>query len=151
EPVRTSGGRPSWLPSRMEYQLALETDDYDGRPIRLAAADGYPGGRLDWYRFDRVPHGDQPGQPGGMVHHADLLPAPLRFHGMPADRFWELEERDVYLGGIEAAPEDLARVAVAGYAVVYGNDWMVVPLSIPFGTLTTVTRLTVLDDFGRET
>lgn len=151
EPARSSAGRPSWLPSRMEYQLALETDDHDGRPIRLVAADGYPGGRLDWYRFDRVPALGERGMPGGRVHRAELLPAPLRFRGMPADRFWEFEEGDVYLGGIEAAPEDLARVAVAGYAVVYGNDWMVVPLSIPFGTLSTVTRLTVLDDFGRET
>jgi hypothetical protein len=151
EPERSLVGRPSWMPSRMEYQLALETDDHDGRPIRLVAADGYPGGRLDWYRFDRVPALHERATPGGTVHRAELLPAPLRFRGMPADRFWELEEGDVDLGGIEAAPEDLARVAVAGYAVVYGNNWMVVPLSVAFGTLTTVTRLTVLDDFGRET
>ena len=70
---------------------------------------------------------------------------------MPADRFWEIEEGDVYLGGIEAGPEDLARVAVAGYGVVYGNDWLTVPISIPYGTLTTITELTVLDDFGRVT
>ena len=39
----------------------------------------------------------------------ELLPAPLRFRGMPASRFWEFENADVYFGGIDTAPEDLAR------------------------------------------
>ena len=49
---------------------------------------------------------------------------------MPAARFWEFGEGDVYLGGIEAAPEDLARVAVAAYCIVYGDDWLIVPLRL---------------------
>ena len=79
---------------------------------------------------------------------AEVLPTPLRFRGMPAARFWELEEGDVYWGGIEAAPEDLARVAVAGYGVVYGDDWFLVPIRLPLGTLTQVTAVVVHDDFG---
>lgn len=145
------GRLTAWDPERMEYEFALEATDHDGRPIRLQAADGHPGGRLDWYSFDRAPSKSEPGDKGGLVHRAELLPTPLRFRGMPADRFWELEEGDVYLGGIEAAPEDLARVAVAGYAVVHGNDWLLVPVTVPYGSLTTVTELTVLDDFGRVT
>jgi hypothetical protein len=147
EPGRFS----AWDSQRMEYQFALEATDHDGRPIRLGAADGYAGGRLDWYSFDRTPTDAKRGDSGGTVRRAEVLPAPLRFRGMPADRFWEFEEGDVYLGGIEAAPEDLARVAVAGYAVVHGNDWLLVPLQVPYGTLTTVTELIVLDDFGRRT
>jgi hypothetical protein len=151
EPVRFS----TWDEQRMEYRFALEATGVDGAPIRLDTAEGYAGGRLDWYRFDRVaPEAAskvEGGQRGPATHRAELLPAPLRFHGMPTDRFWELEEGDVYLGGIEAAPEDLARVAVAGYAVVHGNDWFVVPLAIDHGTLTTVTEVTVLDDFGTAT
>ena len=141
----------TWDPQRMEYRFVLDATDHDGEPIRLDTAEGYAGGRLDWYSFDRVASRAEPGAAGGSVRRAEVLPAPLRFHGMPADRFWEFEAGETYLGGIEAAPEDLARVAVAGYAVVHGNDWFVVPLAVPYGTLTTVTLLTVVDDFGRVT
>ncbi|HEY7073903.1 MAG TPA: hypothetical protein VH418_00975 [Solirubrobacteraceae bacterium] len=147
EPQRFS----TWDPQRMEYRFALEATADDGAPIRLDTGEGYAGGRLDWYSFDVTPPTAGKGTPHARTHRAELLPAPLRFRGMPADRFWELEEGDVYLGGIEAAPEDLARVAVAGYAVVYGNDWLLVPLTVPSGTLTRVAGLTVLDDFGRMT
>jgi hypothetical protein len=148
EPVRYS----TWNEQRMEYHFVLETTSDDGQPLRLDTADGYVGGRLDWYHFNRTARTGKPREPrGAVIRRAEVLPAPLRYHGMPADRFWEIEEGGVYLGGIEAGPEDLARVAVAGYGVVYGNDWLTVPISIPYGTLTTITELTVLDDFGRVT
>lgn len=148
EPRRYS----TWNEQRMEYHFVLESTSDDGRPLRLDTAEGYVGGRLDWYHFNRTAATGKPReQRGTLTRHAEVLPAPLRYHGMPADRFWEIEEGDVYLGGIEAGPEDLARVAVAGYGVVYGNDWLIVPISIPYGTLTTITELTVLDDFGRVT
>jgi hypothetical protein len=151
EPVRFS----TWDEQRMEYRFALETTGAGGQPIRLDTGEGYAGGRLDWYRFDRtIPRTmarAEAGKANKQTHRVEVLPTPLRYHGMPADRFWEFEEGDVYLGGIEAGPADLARVAVAGYGVVYGNDWLTVPISIPYGTLTTITKLTVLDDFGRVT
>ena len=111
-------------------------------------ADGYAGGRLEWHHFDRV---DAPptAAPSAVVpRRAELLPVPLRYHGMPAARFWAFEAGDVSFAAIDAGPEDLARVAVAGYATVYGVDWYLVPLQVPAATLTTVTSLRVHDDFG---
>ena len=140
----------AWDPQRLEYRFELTTTGADGEGITLDTADGYAGGRLDWFAFDRAEGavaGDRPGE--AVVRRAEVLPAPLRFRGMPAARFWELEEGDLYLGGIEAAPEDLARVAVAGYGVVYGGDWMTVPIRIPLGTMTEITQVTVVNDFGR--
>jgi len=57
----------------------------------------------------------------------------------------------VSFAAIDVAPEDLARVAVAGYATVYNDDWYVVPLRVPAATLTTIVSLRVIDDFGRTT
>ena len=115
-------------------------------------ADGYAGGRLEWHHFDRADTAAPTAPPSTVVtRRAEVLPVPLRFHGMPAPRFWAFEEGDVSFGAIDAGPEDLARVAVAGYATVYGVDWYLVPLRVPAATLTTVTSLRVLDDFGALT
>ena len=139
----------TWDEERMEYAFSLEGSTHDGESVRLDTGDGYAGGRLDWYSFNRVAS-DAEGEKAtrSTVRRAEVLPAPLRFRGMPASRFWEFEEGDVYLGGIEAAPEDLARVAVAAYGIVYGDDWMVVPIRLKHGTLTQITRVRVYDDFG---
>jgi hypothetical protein len=136
------GERRAWEPSRMEYRFGVAA----GR-VELDA-DGYGGGRLEWYHFDWK---GGAGIAATEEHEAELLPAPLRFRGMPASRFWEFENGAVYFGGIDAAPEDLARVAVAGYATLYGDDWYVIPIGLTAGTLAQIDKLVVVDDFGRST
>ena len=144
------GGQRAWAPSRMEYRFTVGATTAAG-PLELAA-DGYHGGRLEWYHFDwKSGGGFGLDEPGASDHTAELLPAPLRYRGMPASRFWEFENRDVYFGGVDAAPEDLARLAVAGYATLYGDDWYMIPIRLEAGTLAQVEELLVVDDFGRET
>jgi hypothetical protein len=140
----------TWDASRMEYGFELRATAATG-DVRLVA-DGYVGGRVEWHTFDRVDVATPTAPPSTAVtRRAEVLPVRLRFRGMPASRFWAFELGDVSFGAIDAGPEDLARVAVAGYATVYGDDWYVVPLRVPTATLTAVTRLRVLDDFGAAT
>ena len=47
-----------------------------------------------------------------------------------------------------AAKSDLARLAVLEYALVFGNDWFVLPLTLPTNALYRVATFTVLDNFG---
>jgi hypothetical protein len=79
-----------------------------------------------------------------------LLASPLRYPGMPADRLWEMEDAQVNLGLIEAEPWDLARLLVAEFALTYGNDWLVVPVDVPFGSLTTVESVIYTTTFGER-
>jgi hypothetical protein len=140
----------AWDRSRMEYSFELRASREEG-DMRLVA-DGYVGGRLEWHHFDRVDTDEPTAAASDVVsRRAEVLPVPLRFRGMPAPRFWAFEQGDVSFGAIDVGPEDLARVAVAAYATVYGDDWYVVPLRVPAATLTTITSLRVLDDFGRVT
>jgi hypothetical protein len=81
----------------------------------------------------------------------ESLPNPLTFAGMPAARWWEFEDRDVSFGDLAGGPDDLARSVIAAYALVAGDDWFVVPCSLPAGSLAEVTKLRVLDDFGTWT
>lgn len=137
----------AWTPERMEYGFELRATEANGSVLSMTTADGYVGGRLDWFSFDREPSKESEKGAEPLLRQIEVLPAPLQFRGMPASRFWELEGGDVYLGGIEAGPEDLARVAVAGYGVVYGDDWYLIPIRIPMGTVTEITNVKVIDDF----
>jgi hypothetical protein len=146
EPAATT----AWNPTRMEYRFDLRASEEQG-DIRLVA-DGYAGGRLDWHHFDRADTANATAPPSKVTaRSAEVLPVHLRFHGMPALRFWTFEHGDVSFGAIDVGPEDLARVAVAGYATMYGDDWYVVPVQVRAATLTTITSLRVLDDFGGRT
>ena len=48
-------------------------------------------------------------------------------------------------------PTDLAQLLMIEYASSYGNDWFVVPLTLPVGSLTAVNSLVVTDSFGVRT
>lgn len=141
----------TWNPARMEYEFRVGAPIRDAkRGVTLAARD-HGGGRLDWYSFDIV--GTHPRNEAGQVHRyeSEVLPVPLQYAGMPATRFWEFEDAEVYFGGIDAEPDDIARAALAAYAAVYGDDWYLVPLAVPTGHGVQVTAVEVLDDFGDVT
>ena len=46
---------------------------------------------------------------------------------MPNPRWWQFEDGNVDLGNISADATDLAKVLVAEFALLYGNNWFVVP------------------------
>ena len=80
-----------------------------------------------------------------------VLPAPVTFPGMPAPRFWAFEDARIDLGAVGAGADNVARMLLVGFAVDYGNDWFVVPVELPVGSLTRITSLEVSDTFGVTT
>ncbi|MFB7512396.1 hypothetical protein [Streptomyces sp. NPDC056144] len=129
-----------WRPERMEYRFTLTA------PGAELTAPEYDGARLDWYSFDLDP---APGEGGAVV--TTSLPAPASFAGAPAPRWWEFEDARVDLGSLTAESRDLARLLLVEYAVVYGNDWYLMPLRAPVGSVVRVDSLVVTDSFGRRT
>lgn len=137
----------AWDPRRLEYSFSLGAE---GDETWLGARE-YPGGDLSWFHFDVEASAGVPAGDAAVARTLTVLPVPLRYAGMPAGRFWELEEGDVFFGGIEAGPTDLPRVALAGFATSYGDDWYLVPLRLAAGTVTRIVTLEVVDDFERVT
>ncbi|MDX6435176.1 MAG: hypothetical protein QOK34_10, partial [Gaiellaceae bacterium] len=79
-----------------------------------------------------------------------MLATPLRYPGMPADRYWQLEEGSVDVSAIEAQPHDLARLCLAEFALVSGDDWLVIPVDGKLGAVNQVTSVQVTTTFGEN-
>ncbi|WP_296446533.1 hypothetical protein [Rhodoferax sp. UBA5149] len=145
------GASPYWNPQRLEYSFALGAQG-DGAPVRLVA-DEYTDGRLDWHTFmlgSSANAAAGPSESFDVVPQRAPLPTTARYPGMPADRYWEFEDGRVNFGMLGAAKSDLARLAVLEYALVFGNDWFTLPLTLPTNALYRVGTFTVRDNFGIE-
>lgn len=132
----------SWSDERMEYAFSFGVDD----AVTLSVPE-HLGGRLDWFSCDLVSDSGLEEGTGETVN-VTLLPTPVRYAGMPASRWFEFEDGDVNFGEVEAGPADLARLLVAEFATVYGNDWYLVPLPVAAGSLAEILKVQVLDSFG---
>jgi len=133
-------------PHRFEHAFELSSG---GTVLR---AEEYLGDGLDWYSVDLDLDLETEAAPAGQLYRfADEgIPSTLRYGGLPADRFWEMEDARVDLGAAELSALDTGRLLLISFATVYGNDWFLVPLEVPAGSLTVLDRLLVRDVFGRD-
>jgi hypothetical protein len=148
----SAGG--AWTSDRQEYVFAARASLLGGKRVMLDASE-YTGGTLDWHSFVAA---DDPGMgdPAIAVDAAVLrpspkLPVPVRYPGMPADRYWEFEESTVSFGRVGGGPTEVMRSLLVEFALIYGNDWFYVPFEVPVGSLCSLTSLKVRDTFGVET
>ncbi|MBM6406012.1 hypothetical protein JQN72_17350 [Phycicoccus sp. CSK15P-2] len=157
--VEPEPGQDAWDPGRQEYRFAVATHDGDEEES-VFVADSYHGGRLDWDALSAAAAGvslgadwrDVPLSTINLTRVSEtMIPTPLTYPGMPAARWWELEDAAVDWGGLEAGTNDLLRLLLVDYALTYAGDWYVVPLDIEPGTFTRITSLVVTDVFGVRT
>ena len=139
---------PAWNVPRLEYSFDLTAPT---APAPVLRAPSYRSGRFDWADVD-LADGAPPdaGSPPGVAVpvSARSIPAPATFAGMPANRFWQLEDALVDFGRAEASAFDLGRLLLVQFTTVYGNDWSVVPLRLPAGSLTVIAGFDVTTVFG---
>lgn len=128
-------GESSWDGSRLAYSFAASANMSEGE-VTLQA-DEYDSGTIDWYSFDHDPDTSldpSPDRNPPTTFVQQGIPQPARYPGMPADRYWEIEDTKVFLGGLDVAPGDLAALALIDYAIQGGTDWFHVPLELPVGS-----------------
>ncbi|MEA2220880.1 MAG: hypothetical protein QOJ35_3506 [Solirubrobacteraceae bacterium] len=134
-----------WIEDRLEYRFRI------GAGPHVFEAPAFEGGRVDWHHFVAAPQGTPALVPAGdepAVRSTTLLATPLRFAGMPADRYWQFEDGQVNLGALEVQTHDVARLLLVEFATVYGSDWLTVPLDVPGGSFTTVRSVEYTTTFG---
>lgn len=150
------GADSAWVPERMEYQFATSAP-LPGGGERVYVADEYYSGRLDWYSLDldagrtaldAVPGSDATGLPPEKPF--TTIPVPVSFSGMANTRWWTFEEKRTNFGDVDASTTDLAKLLFMEFALVYANDWFVVPSTLPVGMLATLRGLAVSNVFGER-
>lgn len=143
------GNDISWMRERMEYAFAVGVPTPNGE-IVLSVPE-YSTGQVDWDTFSvRKPAnlGSTPAEMRRETISKKVIPAPVRYPGMPADRWWEFEDANVHFGAVMPGTEDLAGLVLLQFALIYGNDWFVLPLDLPVGSLCSLTTIAVTDSFG---
>jgi hypothetical protein len=139
---------PSWRKERFEYAFSLYAK---GRTQDVALrADEYTDGRVDWHSFVAEAEGaaQEAPAPAPLLQIRDTLPVPVRYPGMPADRYWEFEDARVNFAGVEASPASLVRMVMTEFGLAYGNDWFLLPIDLPVGSLYDLSAFVVRDTFG---
>ena len=142
----------AWQPTRLEHAFAVQAELPSGRVV--LRADEYRGGHLDWHSFTAADGPDlgSPTTPREADHTVrTVLPSPAAYGGMPASRFWEIEDGSVRFGALTTGRTDLARLLLAEFALTYGNDWFVVPIDLPVGSVCSVDQFEITDTFGEVT
>jgi hypothetical protein len=130
-------------PTRFEHAVALSAG---GVVLR---AGGYLGDGFDWYCVDVDPDTAAAPAAAPYTFKDEALPSVVRYPGLPADRFWEMEDAQIDLGATDVSALDTGRLLLISFATVYGNDWFLAPLEVPIGSLTTLDQMLVRDVFDR--
>lgn len=151
--LQPAGRVPAWVRERLEYRFSVAARTADGEVVLNAPE--YHGAGLDWHDLDidsssgaTLGTAQEGASPAPANTITQVLAAPVAFPGMPTDRFWELEDAAVSLPSVQAAPEELGRLALVEFATAFGNDWYLIPVRISSGTVTDVVSLLVTDTFG---
>ena len=147
----STGGGSTWASDRLEYRFAV-SGKVDGTELVMTAPE-YRGNGVDWSTFDL---GTGTGKslmagatdPDSTTFDKSTIPAPASYRGMPSPRWWEFEDAGVHYGAADTGKEDLARMLFMEFALVYGNDFFVIPVELELGAICQVDRLEVLDTFG---
>ncbi len=146
----------AWQPRELGYQFATSAPLTDGTE-KVYVADDYGAGRLDWYSLDldgtRTALGAVPPPAPADPTATDIrttIPVPVSFAGMPNTRWWTFEDQQTNYGDVDASTTDLAKLMFLEFALVYSNDWFVIPYTLPTGTVASVRGVAVTNVFGER-
>ncbi len=145
-------GAEAFDPTRLEHRFAVAAPETTGETV-LAAAE-YPGGTLDWHAFSYDTSGTSLGASGGPATAATVtrtvVPGEVRFSGMPNPRWWAFEDGRTDFGAITADTTDLVKLLFLEFALVYSDDWFLLPCDLDAGTLARVDGVMFTDVFGQR-
>lgn len=149
----------AWVDKQLEYEFKLAMPDVVGETAVLDAKE-YSDGKLDWYSFDLKKSPDDEVEMD--FDHQDfmrkndeitmvVMPTEATFAGAPVKRFWEMENGKFDFGHVKTEETDLTKMLLAEYVTVYSNNWFVLPVQCPVGSLVELEGIVVLDVFGQQT
>lgn len=141
----------TWDPRRLEYGLRVVAEDPVGQGNVTLQAYPDSNGEYDWFSFDIVGKNTTAVEAAPTPVAKSIIPARVRFPGMPVLRFWAFEENDVALPDILASEtDDLLKLLITDFMTIHANDWFVIPFDQKVGTLAQIDWILVHDSFGKQ-
>ena len=137
-----------WVSERMRYRFQLAAPAANGGSGLVLAAPEYDGGQVDWDDFVVQQGATLPGVATADPILAASVPTPVDYPGMPSPRVWEFEDAGTSLATTAIGPQDLGRMLMIEFTICYANNWHLIPLAVPAGTVCTVDSLVLTDTFG---
>lgn len=144
-----------WKNNQLEYGCGCSIPGFKEKKIELIA-NAHCQGNLDWWSFD-INSEKSEKISNSEIENSNIklqtftvIPSEARFSGMPNARWWEFEDGSVDLGNISSETTDLAKLLVAEYAMVYSNDWFLIPYTIEIGTLSEIEGISIKNVFGEN-
>ena len=135
---------PTWRPDRLSYEFACSAS---AAGVNFVAQE-FRGGSLDWHSFDASRGNAVPDLPAKAL---SFLPSSIQFAGMPSPRYWEIENSKTEFGHLDIHTNDMAKLVLAEFMLIYSNDWCLFPLELEVGSFTRVQGVLVTDVFGDQT
>ncbi len=149
-------GDDAWNSQQLEYQFDASAQ-LPGGNEKVYSAGAFWQDRLDWYCLDvdasQAALPAPPGPPAPDVTGKVLqttLPVPVSFAGMANTRWWTFEDQETNFGDVDASTTDLGKLMFMEFALVYANDWFVIPLTLPSGSIANVRGVAVSNTFGEH-
>jgi hypothetical protein len=142
------------MPGHLEYQFSCSAPK-KGKE-KVMTADEYYHGHLDWYNLDLDTSKDDLGNVDDPVTNVEssiinsFLPTPLSFDGMPNTRWWTFEDSITNFGDIKPDTQDLNKLLLMEFGLIYANDWFLFPLTMDAGSIANVRGMTVTNVFGER-
>lgn len=128
----------SWDTQRLEYRFSIKCGE------TILEAKEYFGDRFDWYYLNLASDVNF----DGVEEFFSLTPSAVSFPGKPHPDWWRYEDGNVDLGDIRSPNLNFLSMLLIEFALIYSNDWFIIPLSQPVGSLQSIENLTAIDTFG---
>jgi hypothetical protein len=136
----------AWRSPELRHRFALRAPA-GGQDLHLVTSEHH-GGPVRWHDVDVEPSGPVVREPAIVVTGG--VPSRVRYRGMPARRYWELEDAAVFWPGVDAGPGDVGRVLLIEFAHTDSDHWLTVPVVVPSASVARVVSLVVTDTFGQR-
>ncbi|MEO7982462.1 MAG: hypothetical protein ABI688_00140, partial [Bacteroidota bacterium] len=121
---------PCWKPESLEYKFNI-LNDADPNSATVLEAASFLGDKLDWYDFEIK----RTGNVAVVTSTNTFVPGPVTYPGMPESRWWQMEENSINFGNVNVKTTDLPTLMLIDFALIYGNDWMLIPLPMKLNSL----------------
>jgi hypothetical protein len=141
----------SWDAGRLEYRATASAILPDNTAATLNMPE-HNGQNMDSFSWEQSPA--QQGLSDGLdanriaVHRHTFMPTQVSFPSMPRARWWEFEDSTLDLSNLQARKTDLGLLLLSEFSLLYSNDWLLTPLSLPVEHLAQVRSMRVTDVFG---